>query len=50
VEYEITFEPRQVRLLKGDLHTHTLASDGVHTAEELGWKALRHGLDFCGNY
>jgi len=46
VEYEITFESKQVRLLKGDLHTHTLASDGVHTAEELGWKALRNGLDF----
>jgi hypothetical protein len=32
--------------LKGDLHAHTHASDGVHTAEELAAKALRHGLDF----
>jgi hypothetical protein len=46
VTYEITFTPKRLRLLKGDLHTHTLASDGVHTAEELGWKALRNGLDF----
>jgi hypothetical protein len=33
-------------LLKGDLHTHTIASDGVLTAEELGKHALRHGLNF----
>ena len=35
-----------LRLLKGDLHTHTLASDGVLTAKELGWRAVRHGLDY----
>ncbi len=46
VVYELEFVPKQLRLLKGDLHTHTLASDGVLTAEELGWRALRHGLDF----
>ena len=46
VTYELAFIPKQMRLLKGDLHTHTLASDGVLTAEELGWRALRHGLDF----
>jgi hypothetical protein len=46
VRYELTFEPKRWRLLKGDLHTHTWASDGVHTAEELAWKALRNGLDF----
>ena len=46
VEYEVRFEPKRRRLLRGDLHTHTLASDGVHTAEELAWKALRNGLDF----
>ncbi len=34
------------RLLKGDLHAHTLASDGVHTLEELAFKAKRNGLDF----
>jgi hypothetical protein len=43
-EVQITYKKR--RLLKGDLHTHTLASDGVHTAEELAWKAKRNGLDF----
>ena len=46
VTYELTFTPKQRRLLKGDLHTHTLASDGVFTAEELAWHARRHGLDF----
>jgi hypothetical protein len=46
VEYEVTLEPKRRRLLKGDLHTHTLGSDGVHTAEELAWKARRSGLDF----
>ncbi|MCE5259471.1 MAG: hypothetical protein LLG44_10540, partial [Chloroflexi bacterium] len=46
VTYELTFTPKRLRLLKGDLHTHTWASDGVLTAEELGRHALRHGLDF----
>jgi hypothetical protein len=46
VTYELEFTPKMSRWLKGDLHTHTLASDGVLTAEELGWRAKRHGLDF----
>ncbi|MEJ5309122.1 MAG: CehA/McbA family metallohydrolase [Anaerolineae bacterium] len=46
VTYELTFTPKRLRLLKGDLHVHTLASDGVLTAAELGQYALRHGLDF----
>jgi hypothetical protein len=46
VQYEVTVTFKERRWLKGDLHTHTLASDGVLTAEELGWRALRHGLDF----
>lgn len=46
VVYELEFTFKQRRLLKGDLHTHTLASDGVLTAAELGWRAKRHGLDF----
>lgn len=46
VEYTITLTPKQPRWLKGDLHTHTLASDGVHTLEELALKAKRHSLDF----
>ncbi len=46
VTYELTFTHKQLRLLKGDFHTHTLASDGVLNAEELARHALRHGLDF----
>jgi hypothetical protein len=46
VEYTIRMQRKARRLLKGDIHTHTLASDGVHTAEELAYKALRNGLDF----
>ncbi len=46
VSYELTFTLKQKQLLKGDLHAHTLSSDGVLTAEELAWHARRHGLDF----
>ena len=46
VSYEIEFMPKTRCLLKGDLHTHTLASDGVLTHEELAHHARRHGLDF----
>jgi hypothetical protein len=46
IEYELSFTPKRPRLLKGDLHIHTLASDGVLSAEELGQRAFRHGLDF----
>lgn len=46
VTYELNFTPKRLRLLKGDLHAHTLASDGVLTLTELGYHALRHGLDF----
>lgn len=46
VEYDITLTPKHKRWLKGDLHTHTLASDGVHTLEELALKAKRNNLDF----
>jgi len=46
VDYEVTLESKIQRLLKGDLHTHTLASDGVHTLDELAFKAKRNGLDF----
>lgn len=46
VYYEIKITYKSRRLLKGDLHTHTIASDGLHTVEELAWKAKRHGLDF----
>jgi len=46
VYYELTFTPKRLRLLRGDLHIHTLASDGVLTVGELAQRALRHGLDF----
>ncbi len=46
VFYEITIKYKRRRLLKGDFHTHTFASDGVHSMEELAWKAKRNGLDF----
>ncbi len=46
VTYELSFTPKSRRLLIGDLHTHTIASDGALTVEELGWRARRHGLDF----
>lgn len=46
VFYEIRLTYKKRRLLKGDLHTHTFASDGVHSLEELAWKAKRNGLDF----
>jgi hypothetical protein len=46
VRYELTFTPKHPRWLKGDLHAHTLASDGVLTVGELGQHAAQHGLDF----
>jgi hypothetical protein len=46
VIYELTFTPKHLRLFKGDLHVHTLASDGVLSVQELAQRALRHGLDF----
>jgi len=46
VIYELSFTQKSLRLLRGDLHTHTLASDGVLSVEELGQRAVRHGLSF----
>jgi hypothetical protein len=46
VTYELSMSFKSLRLFKGDLHAHTLASDGLLTAAELGQVALRHGLDF----
>jgi hypothetical protein len=46
VTYQLTFTPKRRRLFKGDLHTHTIASDGVLTVDELAQHALRHGLDY----
>ncbi len=46
VHYEITLTEKSIRLLRGDLHVHSIASDGVHTLEELALKARANGLDF----
>jgi hypothetical protein len=46
VVYELSFTPKHLRLFKGDLHTHTIASDGVLQVEELSRHAQRNGLDF----
>ena len=46
VLYELSFTSKYLRLLKGDLHAHTLASDGVLRVEELAQHAVRNGLDY----
>jgi len=46
VVYELSFTPKSLRLYKGDLHTHTVASDGVLRIEELAQHAQRNGLDY----
>ena len=46
VTYQLTFTPKERRLFIGDIHTHTIASDGVFTASELARHAQRQGLDF----
>ncbi|HEY9121727.1 MAG TPA: CehA/McbA family metallohydrolase [Brevefilum sp.] len=46
VSYQLTFTPIERQLLIGDIHTHTIASDGVLSVEELATHAKRHSLDF----
>lgn len=46
VLYDLTFTPKRARWFRGDLHLHTLASDGVLSIEELATHARRHGLDY----
>lgn len=46
VSYEISYKQKYLRLYKGDLHAHTISSDGVHTMIEILNKAMRNGLDF----
>ena len=46
VLYELSFTSKYLRLYKGDLHTHTHASDGVLRVDELAQHAARNGLDY----
>lgn len=46
VLYELSFTPKYLRLYKGDLHTHTHASDGVLPVDDLAKHAARNGLDY----
>jgi hypothetical protein len=46
VLYELSFTSKYLRLYKGDLHTHTHASDGVLSVGELARHAARNGLDY----
>ena len=46
VTYTVGFRMKQRRLLIGDLHTHTIGSDGILTLEGLARHARAHGLDF----
>jgi hypothetical protein len=46
VLYELIFTPKHLRLLKGDLHTHTFGSDGVLAMGELAQHAMRNSLDY----
>ncbi len=46
VLYELSFTPKFMRLYKGDLHTHTLATDGVLRIGELAQHTHSNGLDY----
>ncbi len=46
ITYTIDFQYKGQRLLFGDLHVHSTASDGTKNLYELGVMAKRKGLDF----
>ena len=46
VTYRVTFQTQAAGWLRGDLHTHSTASDGVFSAWELGDRAKKAGLCF----
>lgn len=46
VFYQVTFQFKHLRLLKGDTHVHSCGSDGVMTTEELAFLAKKEGLDY----
>jgi len=46
VEYEFTFTHKERTLLKGDLHMHSLGSDGILSVDEITDLAKKTGLQF----
>jgi len=46
VKISLRFTPKTRRWLRGDMHTHTLASDGLLPLDHLARHAREHGLDF----
>ena len=46
ITYNVTFQWKSYRLLKGDTHLHSCGSDGNMTPEELALAAEREGLNF----
>jgi hypothetical protein len=48
VTAEVTLRPQQPRWLRGDLHLHTVHSDGVYTFTEVRQKVQALRLDFIG--
>ena len=46
VSIRLSFTQKLRRWLKGDLHTHTIASDGLLPLDHLARHAREHGLDF----
>lgn len=46
VDYRLRFEFKHPRWLRGDMHTHTIASDGILPLKHLAKHARLHGLDF----
>lgn len=46
VEYEFTFTHKERVLLKGDLHMHSLGSDGILSVDEIVDVAKKTGLQF----
>jgi hypothetical protein len=46
VHYDISFEREKPRLMFGDMHMHSQASDGRYSKCELAKRAKKRGLDF----
>ena len=46
VKYTVAFTEKEMRLYRGDVHTHTTASDGALTSEELVALCRKQRLDY----